>query len=149
MEIVQILSRWTLINKLAIDELASLKVVFNTTKEGTFTNVVVAGSNETNNKTAKNDTTVVTPKFTVEKVSLTPFVTVGDQVTFEIVVTNTGLVNITDMFVEEFKYDGLVFDHAYRLGNWVKDNNANLWRYSNVLTPGMVTGFFVVFNTVR
>ena len=141
--------RWTLINKLGVDELASLTLVFNTTKEGNFTNVVVAGSNETENKTAKNNTTVVTPKFAVEKLSLTPFVSVGDQVIFEIVVTNTGLVDITDMFVEEFEYDGLVFDYAYRLGNWVKDNNANIWRYSKVLTPGAVTSFFVVFNTTK
>uniref|UniRef100_UPI00388F5F1E hypothetical protein n=1 Tax=Methanobrevibacter sp. TaxID=66852 RepID=UPI00388F5F1E len=103
-------NRWTLNTELGVGQVVVLSVVFNTTKEGNFTNIVVAGSDETENKTAHNDTTVVKPSFTVEKVTLTPLVNVGEQVTFEIVVTNTGKLGLTDVFVEEFSYDGLIFD---------------------------------------
>ena len=50
---------WTLKN-LAVNQTAVLKVIFNTTEVGNFTNIIIVGSNETNNQTT-NNTTNVTP----------------------------------------------------------------------------------------
>lgn len=41
---------------------AIIKVTFNTTKVGNFTNIVVVKSNETNNKTTNNTTNVIPPE---------------------------------------------------------------------------------------
>ena len=144
-------NRWTLKDQLDIDGVTVLTVVFNTNKTGTFTNVVVAGSDETENKTAKNDTTVVKPEISVEKVTITPLVSLGDQVIFEIIVKNTGLVNVTNVFVDEFDYEGLIFDHANTEFLWIEStvNNKTRWTYDFPVAPGVTHGFTVVFNTTE
>ena len=77
---------------------------------GNFTNVVVASSNVTENKTANNNTTVLQPDMKVEKIALNKTVYVGNQTTFAIVVCNTGDCDLGDVAVVEKSYDGLVFD---------------------------------------
>ncbi len=142
-------NRWTLKDKLSIGQVTILTVLFNTTRAGNFTNVVVAGSDETDNKTASNDTTVVKPELEVEKITITPMVILGEQVIFEIIVKNTCLVNLTNVFVEEFSYEGLVFDHANTEGFWVESfvDGKTRWTYEFEIAPGVTHGFTVVFNT--
>ncbi|MBQ9025966.1 MAG: DUF11 domain-containing protein [Methanobrevibacter sp.] len=144
-------NRWTLKDNFGIDQVTILTVVFNTTEAGNFTNVVVAGSDETDNKTTRNNTTVVKPELDVEKITITPIVPVGEQVIFEIIVKNTGLVNLTNVFVEEFSYDGLIFDHANTEGFWVEStvDGKKRWTYGFDIAPGVTHGFTVVFNTTR
>ena len=144
-------NRWTLKDILCINQVTLLTVVFNTTKVGNFTNVVVAGSNETENKTAKNDTEVVKPEFSVEKITITPLVSLGDQVIFEIVVINTGNATLNNVFVEESSYDGLTFDHAQHQSHWIQStvNGKNRWTLNTPFVPGEVAGLIVVFNTTK
>ena len=145
-------NRWALNDVLGINQVTILSVVFNTTKVGTFTNVAIAGSNETENKTAKNDTVVTTPEFKVEKIALNKTVMVGELVNFEIFVRNTGLVNLTDVFVEETDYgQGLKFISSYNLGNWIESSKGSkhIWKYNGTFAPGEAHGFFVVFNTTE
>lgn len=52
---------WVLKN-LGVNQTAIIKVTFNTTKVGNFTNIVVVKSNETNNKTTNNTTNVIPPE---------------------------------------------------------------------------------------
>lgn len=145
-------NRWTLNDVLGINQVTILSVVFNTTEVGTFTNVAIAGSNETENKTAKNDTVVTTPDFKVDKIALNKTVIVGELVNFEIFVRNTGLVDLTNVFVEETDYgQGLEFINSYNLGNWIESNEQgkHIWRYNGTFAPGEAHGFFVVFNTTE
>ena len=88
--------RWN-IGDLAKGQSASLIIIArvnagNTTiVNNVFVNSSTPDSNMSNNN-ASNSTKVLEPEFIVEKVALTPSVSVGEQVTFEIVVTNTGAV---------------------------------------------------------
>ncbi|WP_407414287.1 hypothetical protein, partial [Methanobrevibacter sp.] len=100
------------LNPLEIGESANFTVEFNTIKPGNFTNIVVAGSSETEDKITNNTTEVVDepelkPGMVVDKVSLTPSVLVGEQTLFLITVTNTGEVALGDVFVVEDIPDGL------------------------------------------
>ena len=142
---------WTLNKNLASKEVVNFFVNFNTTMKGNFTNVVVAGSDKTENKTANNTTTVLTPDFTVEKIALTPVVKIGDKVTFEIIVRNTGETALTNVFVEESSYDGLTYDSFVDNGLWIHSliNGKNVWKLNNDLALNEVVGFFVNFKTTK
>ena len=147
--------RWN-IGDLAKGQTASLKIIAkvnagNTTiVNNVFVNSSTPDSNMSNNN-ASNSTKVLEPEFIVEKVALTPSVSVGEQVTFEIVVTNTGAVVLNNVFVEESSYDGLIFDHAYGLGHWSESvvGGKHRWTYNNTFSLNQVQSFFVVFNTTK
>ena len=147
--------RWN-IGDLAKGQSASLIIIArvnagNTTiVNNVFVNSSTPDSNMSNNN-ASNSTKVLEPEFIVEKVALTPSVSVGEQVTFEIVVTNTGAVVLNNVFVEESSYDGLIFDHAYGLGHWSESvvGGKHRWTYNNAFSLNQVQSFFVVFNTTK
>ena len=144
-------NRWTLNSNLAVNEVMGFFIVFNTTHKGNFTNVIIAGSDESDNKTTNNTTTVVDGKFDVQKITITPKVLVGDQVTFEIVVRNTGDIELSNVFVEETSYAGLKYEKFIDNGYWTHSitNNKNRWTLNGNLAVNEVKGFFIVFNTTR
>ena len=144
-------NRWTLNTPFVPGEVAGLIVVFNTTKVGNFTNVVVAGSDETENKTTNNTTKVVEGKLDVKKITINPVVLVGDQVTFEILVKNIGEVTLSNVFVEESYYTGLTYDSFVKNGYWTNSvvNGKNRWTLNTNLAPNEAIGLFVVFNTTK
>ncbi|MBP3607055.1 MAG: DUF11 domain-containing protein [Treponema sp.] len=88
-------------NVLKVGESANFTIIFNTHINGTFVNCVVAGSNETENKTTNNTTTVKKPGIDVNKKSLTPRVKSGEQTKFLITVWNTGELDLGNVFVKE------------------------------------------------
>ena len=143
--------RWTLNSNLLVGERIALNVVFNTTRTGTFTNVVVAGSDNTENKTTENKTKVIEPKLDVQKITLTPMVHVGDKTSFEIIVRNTGDVKLTNVYVEETSYAGLTYDSFVRNSEWTYStvNGKHRWTLNKVLNPHEVAQFIVVFNTTE
>ena len=143
--------RWTLNSNLLVGERIALNVVFNTTRTGTFTNVVVAGSDNTENKTTENKTKVVEPKLDVQKVTLTPMVHVGEKTSFEIIVRNTGDVKLSNVYVEETSYAGLTYDSFVRNSEWTYStvNGKHRWTLNKVLNPNEVSQFIVVFNTTE
>ena len=86
---------------------------------------------------------------TVTKKTIDPEVYVGKDVRFKITVTNTGNMNLTDVFVNDTQYDdGLVFKNKWYSvkGDWTYKNNG-IWVLKNVLEPGDDASFVVVFNT--
>ena len=143
--------RWTLNSNLLVGERIALNVVFNTTRTGTFTNVVVAGSDNTENKTTENKTKVIEPKLDVQKITLTPMVHVGDKTSFEIVVRNTGDVKLTNVYVEETSYAGLTYDSFVRNSEWTYStvNGKHRWTLNKVLNPHEVAQFIVIFKTTE
>ena len=144
-------NRWTLNMNLVPNEVIGLIVVFNTTRAGTFTNVVVAGSDETENKTAENKTKVVEGKLDVQKITLTPVVHVGNQTSFEIVVKNTGEVPLHNVVLEETSYKGLVYSSYIDTPLWTHSqvNGKNIWTLNKILNVKEVVPLIVNFNTVE
>lgn len=145
---------WKFNNVLPVGAVTAFIVVFNTTDYGNFTNVVVAGSNQTDNKTGNNTTKVLKPDFIVVKNVLTPYVMLGNQTIFEIVVKNTGDLSIDNLFVLESKYDsGLVYLGFKPIsGNWKHSLNSELKHMFTLvesLKVGESASFRVIFKATK
>ena len=101
-----------------------LFVTVRTLELGNFTNTVTVTSNENNTPVKDNETiTVVYANLTVVKSVNASSVSVGDLVEFTINVTNTGLVDITDITVSD------ALDLAFKIiGNEsVTSDNEIIW----------------------
>ncbi|WP_458457036.1 hypothetical protein [Methanobrevibacter sp.] len=140
--------RFNLVGILAPEEVVSFNIIFNATEVGNWTNIVVAGSNGTENKTTNNNTTVLGPNLDVQKLSLNKTVYVGNDTEFMIVVTNTGDCDLGNVTVTE------VFD-AVKLGykdytNKDKWTNTaeNVFVYNGVLAPNESVNFTVIFTAL-
>ena len=138
---------WTMNSSLSVGETTTFYVVFNTTAPGKFMNIVSITSNETSNKTANDTVEVIKADLDVQKVTINKTVLVGDHVTFEIVVHNTGKATLNNVVVREYQYEGLVFDSFIdHSGLWIKNNDLS-WNLNAPLYAGEYLEFFVVFNT--
>ena len=134
---------------LTVGESANFTITFNTTKSGTFTNVVIAGSNLTNNKTANNTTIVFTPNLIINKSTLNPVVYVGNKTSFLLTVINVGDCNLTGVYIIEDSFDDLIFDSWKPITrNWSYSFNNGLhkWTLYGSLSPNETASFIVVFN---
>ena len=102
---------WTLVNTLTPGSSAQLFVNFKTTALGRLVNYADVVSSETNKSTtgeAVEKKDVIKPEFKVEKIVLTPKVTLGEQASYEIVVHNTGEADLTNIVVEEMPDASLI-----------------------------------------
>ena len=142
------IDKWTLAGGLDANETAEFIVIYNATKIGNLTNVIVVGSNETKNQTANNTTTVLAPGMEVIKITNNQTVKYGETVEFTIVVRNTGETNLTDVFVEERPSEGLVYlDYVNKTGNWNKDGG--IWTLAGNLELGGTAEFTVIYNATK
>ena len=128
------------------NESVCLNITFIAVGNGTWINKVNVTSNETENKTANNNTTVFKPDLKVEKITLTSEVKVGELTSFKIIVTNTGDCKLGDIFVVEKSYEGLVYD-SYDGDKWTKQGDKFI--YDGVLNPGESAFFTIFFKTIK
>ena len=95
--------------------------------------------------------TPVVYNLTVEKITLTPKVPVGNQTKFTIKVTNNGNWETQNINVTELSYEGLVYDSFIADGSWTfigsKDNPK--WNYAGKLDVGESIELTVIFNTTK
>ena len=86
------------------------------------------------------------PEFTVEKVALTKEVKVGDDVIFNVTVTNTGEINLTGVYIQDNEYtNGLeYFDYSDK-ANWTFDGT-DKWTYNGKLAPGDSVSLLLTFT---
>ena len=132
---------------LASGESANFTVWFNTLVNGTVINTVNASSNETENRTANNNTTVYKPNMTVEKLALNTTVYIGDNIYFMIVVTNTGDCDLSEIKVTEiYNSNELTLVDFDNKSLW--SMSGDIFAYNGVLTPGESANFTVWFNTL-
>uniref|UniRef100_UPI00388DF5C8 hypothetical protein n=1 Tax=Methanobrevibacter sp. TaxID=66852 RepID=UPI00388DF5C8 len=119
---------------------------FTTKVNGTIVNTVNATSKETKNVTTHNETLVVNPNMTVEKLTLNETVVIGDDVYFMIVVTNTGDCDLSDVVVtESYSSDELTLKDFSNKDLWTRSDD--VFTYNGVLTPGESANFTVWFTT--
>ena len=78
----------------------------------------------------------------VEKISETQHVYVGDKAIFTIVVSNTGELDLGNVFVKEQIPDGLTY-LSFNGRNWNKVGD--IFNYNGVLAPGEKASFIIVF----
>lgn len=138
---------WTMKEALAPGEYVVFFVLFNTTDIGNFTNVVVANSSECENKYSNAVVSVLNQDFDISMICLNPVTILGNQVTFEITVQNTGKLDLSSLKISEVSFNGLVFDHFNDyLGHWIYNGDLT-WTLNETLVSREVTSLFVVFNT--
>lgn len=140
------------LDKIYPNETFMFRVIFKTTSTGQKINVVVVSSNETNKTNTTNKTNVVNPKMTIQKITLTPVVKLGQIVRFEIRVTNTGDVDLGDVTVIENNFDGLNYQgFTSKNGVWrhVIRNNKHVFVLQNPLKVNETMSFIVIFKTTK
>ncbi len=131
---------------LMVNQSVNFTITFNTTKTGNFTNVVVAGADNADNKTANNTTAVYSPSLDVIKLANTPVIYLGNQTSFTVVVRNTGDCSLDNVYVIENIPEGLVYA-GFTGDKWVK--NGNKFVYTGSLAAGKSANFTIFFNTAK
>ena len=85
------------------------------------------------------------PEFTIEKVALTKEVKVGDEVIFNVTVTNTGDINLTGVYIQDNEYsNGLKYSDYSDKGDWTFDGT-DKWTYNGKLAPGEKISLLLTF----
>ena len=132
---------------LGVGESANFTIWFNTTSVGDKINNVTAGNDLTPDVNSSNKTHVYDGEMTVRKISNNESVKVGEQVSFTIVVKNTGGCDLTGVYVVDNDYSsGLVYDHFVDSSNkWNYEGNGK-WTFTDVLGIGEEASFDVIFN---
>ena len=92
------------------------------------------------------------PNMTVEKISLTPEVTVGMPAYFLIRVNNTGECVLTNINVTEMNSEGLSYQNfSDSTGKWIFIGSMEhpKWQYNGILNPNESAEIMVIYNTLR
>ncbi len=145
--------RWTL-DVLEPGKSASIIVTFGVTLEGLLYNNATSGLGVVNVSESGAGFTAHKRNMTVEKKSLTSQVNVGDQAIFEIVVRNTGDVDLEDVFVCESDYgSGLVYvDYVSKVGTWkhsVNNEGKHVFTLTDLLEIDDSASFRVIFKATQ
>ena len=138
---------WTLVGSLENGTSADFTVFFEVISNGTLVNNVSASSNLTNETNGTNNTTAKAPNMTVQKISIDKVVPVGNTSRFEILVTNTGDCELSDIYVIDTDHDeGLVY-LKYENGTrtWNYDGNGR-WDLVGPLGIDQSASFIIYFN---
>ena len=145
--------RWYL-DVLEPGQSASIILTFGVTLEGLLLNNAVSGLGDKNVTNSAAGFEAENPNMTVQKNTVTPNVNVGDQVMFDIVVTNTGDVDLQNVFVCESEFDsGLVYlDYVSKVGTWkhsVNEDGKHVFTLSEVLEVDDSASFRVIFRATE
>ena len=84
---------------------------------------------------------------TVEKISLNPTVNVGEVSSFDIIVKNTGLIDLTGVFVSEIIPEGLTYISHSDSDVWIK--TGDMFNYLKNLAVNETVKFTIDFNTTK
>ncbi len=138
---------WQMNDVLYPGEYAGFFVVFNTIKPGTFSNTVLGSSDETDGVYASDDVEVVKPDYTIEKSLLNEkTVNIGDEIYFQVLITNTGKVNLTNLIIKESPENGLEFVRLIDEDEmWIQEGLT--FKLKENLLPEEEVGFEIVFKT--
>ena len=133
---------------------ASIIVTFRATSNGTFYNNATDGVGIKEINESNATVTVYNPSLSVEKISLNPIVEIGNRTVFEIIVRNTGDMELSDVFVIEDEYsEGLVYLGFESIdGEWehsLNEDSKHVFTLSEKLGVGENRSFYVIFNATK
>ena len=141
---------WIINTPLLQNEILGFFVKFVPTKTGSHSNTVYGHSAETPElQYATDHVLVLDADYTIQKVVLNSTVSVGDQVTFQIIVHNTGSAAIEGMEIIENPDESLIFDRWYCDGEtWGSEGPTHYYLWEPI-APGGYSEFFVVYNATK
>ena len=133
---------------------ASIILTFGVTLEGLLVNNAVSGLGDVNVTKSGAGFESHNPNMTVVKKTVTPQVYVGNLTMFDIVVWNTGDVDLDNVFVCESEYDSeLVYvDFISRQGTWkhsLNNEGNHVFTLTEPLEIDSSASFRVIFNTTK
>ena len=137
---------WKMNTPLYTNEVLGFFMVFKTTSPGVFTNSVIGKSDKTDEILASDDVNVAEPQYTIEKTASKDSVNIGDKVSFNIIVKNTGIVNLTELTIIERPDNGLTYVSSSNLGEYWIEEADFVWRLNKNITPGESVSFTVTFS---
>lgn len=145
--------RWHL-DVLQPGESASIILTFGVTLEGLLVNNAISGLGDVNVTNSAAGFESKNPNMTVEKRTLTPQVDLGNQTMFEIIVRNTGDVDLDNVFVCESEYgSGLVYaSYVSKQGTWkhsVNKEGKHVFTLDGLLEIDDSASFRVIFDTIK
>ena len=145
--------RWSL-DVLEPGKSASIILTFGVTLDGLMYNNAISGLGVVNVTESGAGFTAYKKNLTVEKKTVTPKVNLSDEVIFDIVVTNTGDVDLDNVFVCESEYDsGLVYlDYISKEGTWkhsLNEKGKHVFTLTELLEIDSSASFRVIFNTTK
>ena len=138
-------------DKLLVNEKTSFCVYFFTNKTGNLNNHINVKSDYLKPISAYNSTFVLQPNLDIKKTSLDEIVILNSQVRFEIMVNNSGEINLTNIKVTEKYPNELVYDSFIGIDEWdyeLIDGN-HIWTYKGILKVNESSKFIVIFNTTK
>lgn len=149
----EISGRWHL-DVLQPGQSASIILTFGVTLEGLLYNNATSGLGVTDVSNSSSGFKAYNRNMTVEKKTITPQVEIGNQAIFEIIVRNTGDIDLDNVFVCESEYDsGLVYvDFISKVGTWkhsLTENGKHKFTLADVLEIDDSASFRVIFKTTR
>ena len=149
----ELTKRWRL-DFLESGKSASLILTFKAKENGTLINNVSSGVGNLVVYNSTNATHVYNPNLTVDKISLNKSVEIGKEARFEIIVKNTGEIDLDNVFVLESDYgSGLVYlSYESIKGNWIhslNDEGKHLFTLNETLKINDTASFYVSFNTTK
>ena len=130
---------------LPVGESTTLNITFKVIGKDSITNPVDVTWDDKNK--SDNDTIFAkNPQLTAQKIVSKKVVYVGDLVSFDIIIKNTGNCDLNDVSVTEDYPDGLVYD-SFSGNNWKV--NGNKFTYDGVLKVGETIKLTVIFKAVK
>ena len=145
--------RWK-VDEILSNESASIILTFKVFAAGVLNNTAKSGNEKVILGAANGEVEVLNPNMTVEKNALNTKIKLGDEAIFEIIVNNTGNVELTNITIIEDKYDdGLVYLTFKSIeGTWEESLNNESKHVFTLTTPlkvGKTAKFQVIFNTTK
>ena len=141
---------WVVNTPLYQNQVLGFFVKFTPLRTGVHENTILGHSAETQEPLyATGNVEVLSEEYRIQKVALNRTVNVGDQVTFQIIVHNTGSVDIGGIQIVEIPDESLIFDHWYCEGvSWESGGPTHYYLLEKI-APGGYSEFFVVYNTTK
>lgn len=126
-------------------ESTTLNITFKVLSKDNITNPIEVIF-EDENRTANDTVYAIKVGIDVDKISLNRTTYLGNQSGFDIIVTNTGNVDLANVTLFENYPEELIFD-SFIGDNWTQSGNE--FKYCGVLRAGESVKLFVLFNTTK
>lgn len=144
---------WYLIDDLKAGENVTIFFKFKANKAGILENNVTLYCNDYKLGNSSDNVEVIKPDINVVKISLNRTVNIGELTLFEIIVTNTGNVDLESVYVIEDEYgSGLIYNGFKNgTGNWTHSltDSKHTYYLDHVLGVGESASLIVSFNTTK
>lgn len=155
----RVVARYATQNDWKPDYNLRFRLYFNTTDVGEFNNMAHifwkwkswGGPDVHEHIEVRDNASVIVaePEFTVNKTASSSVVNVGDMVSYNVTVNNTGLVNLTGIFIQDKDYsNGLRYLDYSDKDLWEYDG-VDKWTLKGVLAPGESTSLILTFEVTK